>query len=311
MTMQPTLTEPPSKQDRLVTKIEYELGETVRQALADEDVTEIMLNADGTLWTESRSQGMTRVGVMSEVDAKTLIGSIAHSLNEVVHSNDPIVEGTLPGYGSRFEGLLPPVVASPIWVIRKRAGRIFTLDDMLSQGVIKPSQQDELKQAIQTKKNILIAGGTGSGKTTFLNSLVHEITVQYPDERLLIIEDTPEIRCSADNAVLLEATRHVSMNELLKATLRLRPDRILVGEVRGQEALTLLKSWNTGHPGGIATVHASSAPGALLRIQQLAAEAQGPTFDDLEPMVQQTVEVVAVIERQPGGSRCMNELITL
>ena len=144
---------------------------------------------------------------------------------------------------------------------------------MSNQGILSRDQHKTLRIAIATHKNILIAGGTGTGKTTLANALINEISLQFPDERLLIIEDTPELQCHASNKVLLESSKTVSMNDLLRASMRMRPDRILVGEVRGGEALTLLKAWTTGHPGGVATVHASSIEGAALRMQSLAAEA--------------------------------------
>lgn len=289
--------------NRIVEKLRYELGRDVCSALEDADVQEVMRNADGSVWIERHSTGMERIGEMSAVNARMLLSTVAHSLGTVCTAESPIVEGALLVDGSRFEGLLPPACAAPVWCIRKRATQVFTLDDYCTSGMLSESYADLLREAIEKKRNILIAGGTGTGKTTFANALIHAISVQHPEERLVIIEDTPELQCSAANAVLLETTRHVSMTDLLKASMRLRPDRILVGEVRGGEALTLLKSWNTGHPGGVATVHAPDVQGAALRMRSLAAEAGGPTFSDMQQIIDETLDLTVVIERQRDGNR--------
>lgn len=289
--------------DQVAEKLRFELGSPVIQALTDADVQEIMCNSDGRVWVERHSDGVHQVGTMSAVNSLQLLNIVAHSLGTVCTDEKPIVEGALVIDGSRFEGLRPPVVSSPIWNIRKRATKVYTLDDYVKQRVIKPDQACVLRRAISDRKNILIAGGTGTGKTTFANALIVAMVDQHPTERLVIIEDTPELQCSAENSVLLQTSQHISMTDLLKATMRLRPDRILVGEVRDGAALTLLKSWNTGHPGGIATVHASSLVGAALRIRSLAAEAQGPSFSDLQQMVDETLDLIVVMERHKDGTR--------
>ena len=289
--------------EQVAEKLRFELGSPVIQALKDSDVQEIMCNSDGRIWVERHSTGVAPEGTMSAINSLQLLNTVAHSLGSVCTDEKPIVEGALVIDGSRFEGLRPPVVRSPIWTIRKRATKVYTLDDYIDQGVVGSDQAAVLRRAISDRRNILIAGGTGTGKTTFANALIHAIVEQHPTERLIIIEDTPELQCSADNAALLETSTHVSMTDLLKATMRLRPDRILVGEVRDGAALTLLKSWNTGHPGGIATVHANSLVGAALRMQALAAEAQGPSFSDLETMIDETLDLIVVIERHKDGAR--------
>ena len=284
-------------------KLRFELGQVVTQALEDPDIQEIMCNSDGRIWVDHQSEGMKPIGTMSAVDSLQLLNTFAHSLGTICTDEKPIVEGALILDGSRFEGLRPPVVRSPTWTLRKRATRVYTLDDYVDQRVITTHQASVLLTSISERRNILIAGGTSTGKTTFANALIHAIVAQHPTERLVIIEDTPELQCSAENAVLLETSQHVSMTDLLKATMRLRPDRILVGEVRDGAALTLLKAWNTGHPGGVATVHASSLVGAALRMQALAAEAQGPSFSDLEHMVDETLDLTVVLKRHKDGSR--------
>ena len=294
--------------ERIVNKLHYELGSEVCCALDDPEIQEIMCNADGSLWVERHGKGMARIGAMTSVNAKMLVGTVAHSLGTVCNADAPIVEGALVLDGSRFEGLLPPACRAPVWVIRKRATKVYTLDDYGSSGVLTASQVEFMRECIVNRRNLLIAGGTGTGKTTFANALIHAIAEASLDERLVIIEDTPELQCSARNVVMLETTRHVTMTDLLRSTMRLRPDRILVGEVRGGEALTLLKSWNTGHPGGIATVHAQDVPGAALRMRSLAAEAGGPSFRDLERIVDETLDVTVVIAREKDGSRTVIDI---
>lgn len=289
-------------------KLRFELGVDVVSALDDPDVHEVMCNSDGVIWVERRGEGMSRLGAMSAVNARALLGTVAHVLETVVTAESPIVEGCLPLGGERFEGLAPPVSRNPVWTIRKRATKVWTLDDYVTQQVLTETQSLQLREVIAERRNILIAGGTGTGKTTFANALIHEIVRLAPTERLVIIEDTPELQCSAENAVMLETSRSVTMTDLLKASMRMRPDRILVGEVRGGEALTLLKAWTTGHPGGVATVHAESVVGAALRMQSLAAEAGGPTFADLSHFIDETLDLTVVIARDKNGQRLVTDI---
>lgn len=294
--------------EQVETQLRYELGPDVVAAIEDDDVQDIMCNADGTLWVENRTEGMMHIGEMSPVNARKLLGTVAHLLDTVCTAESPIVEGVIPLGGARFEGLLPPTCQAPVWSIRKRATKLWSLDDYVVQEILTYEQRVLLGNAISLHRNILIAGGTGTGKTTLANALIHEISLQFPNERLLIIEDTPELQCQASNKVLLETSKTVSMNDLLRASMRMRPDRILVGEVRGGEALTLLKAWTTGHPGGVATVHASSIEGAALRMQSLAAEAGGPTFADLGRFIDESLDVTVVIERRKDGSRVVTDI---
>src|SRR5262249_30355730 len=152
------------------------------------------------------------------------------------------------------------------------ATRIFTLADYADAGTITSRQRDLIREAALNRKNILVVGGTGSGKTTLVNAIIHLISQEMPGERLLILEDTAEIQCSAPNHVFKRTTDVIDLRRLLRSTMRYRPDRIFVGEVRGGECLDLLKAWNTGHPGGVATVHANGARGGLTRLENLVAE---------------------------------------
>jgi type IV secretion system protein VirB11 len=199
------------------------------------------------------------------------------------------------------------VVPAPTFAIRKKAVAIFTLQDYVSGGVMTPHQCRVIEQAISDHRNILVIGGTGSGKTTLVNAIIHQMVIDNPSERIFIIEDTGEIQCSAENYVQYHTTSDVNMTALLKTTLRMRPDRILVGEVRGPEALDLLMAWNTGHEGGAATLHANTAIAGLSRLAMLISmnpESPKP----IEPLIGEAVHVVVHIARTPNG-RLVQEIL--
>lgn len=289
------------KQHRLLRKLRGELGPQILQALDDTSVVEIMLNSDGQLWIERHGQGMQHIGSMSALNAESLMGTIADALHTVVTRESPILEGELPLDGSRFEGLLPPLVSHPTFAIRKKASVVFTLPEYVEQGVITPSQLQSIQTAILKRSNILVVGGTGSGKTTLTNAIIDGIATSCPDDRLVVIEDTAEIQCNTKNKVMLHTSVNVDMLRLLRATMRLRPDRIVVGEIRGGEALALLKAWNTGHPGGVATVHANNALAGLVRVEQLIAEANSAT--SMKNHIAEAVDLIIAIEKTKTGRR--------
>lgn len=289
-----------NSQSRLVRKLEETLGEQLCAALDDPTVVEIMLNPDGRLFVERLGEGVAAFGQLSTTAAETIIGVVAHALGSQVRTDQPIVSGELPIGGHRFEGLLPPVVASPSFTIRRRASRLIPLQDYVTTGVMTETQASVLRSAIVSRSNIVISGGTGSGKTTLANAVIAEIVETAPADRIVILEDTAEIRCSAENVVALHTSDTVDMNRLLKTTMRLRPDRIVVGEVRDGAALTLLKAWNTGHPGGVTTVHSNTALSALRRLEQLTAEA---SQQPMREVIGEAVDLVVSIERTPKGRR--------
>jgi type IV secretion system protein VirB11 len=268
-----------------------------------------MRNSDGELWIDSRARGLIRLDVtMSDPQAESLLSTVAGLLNRVVNDRHPILEAELPLDGSRIEGLLPPVVPSPVFSIRKRANSVYTLDQYVEEGILTLAQADVLQGAIFGRKNILISGGPGSGKTTLANALIREMEWLAPRaERLLLLEDTYELQCNSPNHVTLHTTENVTLRDLVRAAIRLRPDRIIIGEVRGAEALDLLKAWNTGNPGGCATVHANSAGEALTRLDQLAQEAGVPSQVRL---IASTVHLVVHMERQ-GTSRQVRQLLSV
>nr|WP_260691221.1 P-type conjugative transfer ATPase TrbB [Rhizobium laguerreae] len=290
---------------RLVRKLQDALGDQLCVALDDANVVEIMLNPDGKLFIERLGHGVAPAGEMSSAAAEMVIGTVAHALQSEVDTEQPIISGELPIGGHRFEGLLPPVVTKPAFTIRRRASRLIPLEDYIYAGVMTEYQAATIRSAISTRLNIIISGGTGSGKTTLANAVIQEIVKSAPDDRLVILEDTSEIQCAAENAVLLHTSDTIDMARLLKSTMRLRPDRIVVGEVRDGAALTLLKAWNTGHPGGVATIHSNSAMSALRRLEQLTAEA---SQQPMHEVIGEAVDLVISIERTPRG-RLVRDII--
>jgi P-type conjugative transfer ATPase TrbB len=257
------------RDQRVAEKLQRELGPQICEFLKAPDVVEIAKNPDGALWVERLGHPMERFGYMQPHQAESIIGTVASVYKTTVTRDNPILECELPFDGSRFEALIPPVVLSPTFAIRRKALSVFTLDDYVSKNIMTSAQRDAIRCAVDEHKNILVVGGTGTGKTTLTNAIIDYMSRSHPDERLVIIEDTAELQCSSPNYVALRAVDQVDMLRLLKATMRLRPTRILVGEVRGPEALTLIDSWNTGHPGGVATVHANTASTGLTRVESL------------------------------------------
>ncbi|MGR9060777.1 P-type conjugative transfer ATPase TrbB (plasmid) [Rhizobium leguminosarum] len=285
---------------RLIRKLQDALGEELCFALNDPSVVEIMLNPDGNLFVERLGGGITQAGEMNKSAAEVAIGCVAHVLNTEVDDRKPIVSGELPLGGHRFEGLLPPIVPAPCFSIRRRASQQIRLVDYLTSSAMTADQAFIIRQAIDRRWNIVICGGTGSGKTTLRNAVVAAIADQTPNDRLVILEDTVEIQCAASNAVTLRTSDRVDMAQLLKSTMRLRPDRIIVGEVRDGAALTLLKAWNTGHPGGVATIHSNSAKSALRRLEQLTAEV---SRQPMQAIIGEAVDLIVSINRTPKGRR--------
>ncbi|MBW9069953.1 P-type conjugative transfer ATPase TrbB [Agrobacterium pusense] len=292
---------------RLVRKLQDALGDQLCVALDDTSVVEIMLNPDGRLFIERLGHGVADAGVMAPAAAEVVIGSVAHALQSVADDERPIISGELPIGGHRFEGLLPPIVTGPAFTIRRRAARLIPLDDYVITKVMTEAQASAIRSAIDARMNIVISGGTGSGKTTLANAIIAEIVATAPDDRMVILEDTTEIRCAAENTVSLHTSDTIDMARLLKSTMRLRPDRIIVGEVRDGAALTLLKAWNTGHPGGVTTIHSNTAMSALRRLEQLTAEA---SQQPMQEVIGEAVDLVVSIERTGKGRR-VREVIHL
>lgn len=280
------------------------LGPQIADWLDDAAVVEIMLNPDGRLWLDRLSEGLVDTGSrVSPDDGERIVRLVAHHVGAEVHPGSPRVSAELPETGERFEGLLPPVVAAPAFAIRKPAVAVFSLDDYVRSEIMRARQAELLRRAVADRRNILIAGGTSTGKTTLANALLAEVA--RTGDRVVLIEDTRELQCEAPNLVALRTKDGVaSLAELVRSSLRLRPDRIPIGEVRGAEALDLLKAWGTGHPGGVGTIHAGSALGALRRLEQLIQEA---VVVVPRALVAETVHLIAVLSGR-GDERRLIEL---
>lgn len=287
-------------QERLHKKLKHDLGPVVSQALDDPSVVEIIKNSDGSLWVEKMGRPIEHVSSMSPSEAESIVNTVASALGTTVTESKPYVECELPLNNSRFTGAIRPLVKQPIFSIRKKALRVFSLQEYVESGIVSKNQSNKLVEAVRDRKNILIVGGTGTGKTTFANALIKEIQAVSPNDRVVIIEDTQELQSSVVNTEYLKRTDSIDMDGCVRLTMRLRPDRVIVGEVRGGEALSLLKVWNTGHPGGLATIHADDAMGGLIRLEQLVAEvSQTP----MQSLIASAVGLIVVLQRTSSGRK--------
>ncbi|AZN70048.1 P-type conjugative transfer ATPase TrbB [Georhizobium profundi] len=280
------------------------LGPAIARYLEDPSIVEVMLNPDGRIWVDRLREGLVATGdMLLPADGERIVRLVAHHVGAEVHPGNPRVSAELPETGERFEGLLPPVATAPAFAIRKPAVAVFTLSDYVAAGIMTATQAEVLRLAVERRKNVLVAGGTSTGKTTLTNALLAEVA--KTDDRVVLIEDTRELQCAAPNLVALRTREGIaSLSDLVKSSLRLRPDRIPIGEVRGSEALDLLKAWGTGHPGGIGTIHANTAIGALRRLEQLVQEA---VVTVPRALIADTIDLIAVLSGR-GSARRLAEI---
>ena len=297
-------------------KLRRELGDTVLRQLDNELTEDIPLNPDGSLWVKRMGQGFIRIGDMLATQAASALGTIAAWRGTVLNHERPILETELPLDGSRFEEIVAPVVRRPVFAIRLRPRKIFSLTEYEVAGILShekdPLNQlrkrddflnevrslkhaDVIRAAVRAKKNMLVVGSTGSGKTTLVNGILDSMALLAPNDRVISIEDTTELQCPVRNYLDLRAVGNVTMLDCLRACMRLKPTRIVVGEVRGAEAHTLLKAWNTGHPGGAATVHANDALSGLIRLESLVAEA---TSAPQQALIAEAVDLVVFVDEE-------------
>lgn len=279
----------------------------IQNYMSDPAIIEIMANPDGSVWVDDLRSGQRAVGTIEPFQAESLLNVIASLSGTAITKENPILECELPYDGSRFAGMIPPVVERPIFSVRRKAIQIFSLNDYVATGILSQVQKATIDSWIKARKNILIVGGTSSGKTTLINAVIQAITEHSPEHRLVLLEDTVELQCQASNIVAMRSSRDVSLQALVKATLRHRPDRIIVGEVRGKEAFDLLTAWSTGHPGGVASLHANSAEGAFLRLEQLLELA---TQSPMKSLIGEAVDAIVYIEKTDSG-RKVKKLLTV
>jgi type IV secretion system protein VirB11 len=303
---------------RLETKLKRELGELILGLLADTRTEDILLNPDSSLWVKKMGEGFARAGEMAPTAAMSALSTIAAWRGTAINHNAPILETELPIDGSRFEGIVPPVVRRPVFAIRLRPRRVFSLTEYQETGILTEkadplnrcrtredfasrvrglNHADVIRVAVGAKKNILVVGSTGSGKTTLVNAILDGLAQIAPNDRVISIEDTTELQCPVRNYLDLRAVGSVTMLDCLRACMRLKPTRIVVGEVRGAEAHTLLKAWNTGHPGGAAPVHANDAVSGLIRLESLIAEA---TSAPQQNLIAEAVDLVIFVDEEPA-----------
>lgn len=277
---------------RLLEALKYAFGDVINTHLEDPDIIEIMLNPDKKLWIEKLKTGIEDTGHIIEPELSiSIINTIAHHAKDTITSKNPIISAELPDTGFRFEGIIPPVVKNPTFTIRKKALLIFSLDDYVEMECLSLRQCEVIKKAIKDKKNILVVGGTSTGKTTFTNACIAEI---QKEDRLVIIEDTEELQSKCPNTVFLRTNEFTNMTSCLISTMRLRPERIIVGEVRGKEALDLLTAWNSGHSGGFSTIHSDSADGGLKQLEQYI---QRVSVDKQRELIGKAVNLIIVLQR--------------
>ena len=332
--MQATAQDDQNQANRLLAKLTRELGLVVLAAMADGRTEDIVCNPDSNLWVKRRGEDFHLAGAIGRIEVEALIGTAATMCGAVINRDNPILQTVLALDGSRFEGVVPPVARQASFAIRVRSSHAITLDDYETGGVITHKNDplnywraaedrarfaEEIRgwphraiidRAIFLRKNILVVGATGSGKTTLLNALLASVALNTPGDRVISIEDTPELQCRVANYLDLQAVGKISMLECLRASMRLKPTRIVVGEVRGGEAHTLLKAWNTGHPGGLGTIHANSALLGLTRLESLIAEA---TDAPQQRLIADTIDLVVFIDQEPSlaAGRKIRELLVV
>lgn len=298
---------------RLYEKLHRDLGGEIISLLQNKDLNEIMLNPDGELWVDSALAGLVRISSIKPTQAISIIHTVAGIHSLIVSQQNPKLEAGLPFFksmqGERFSAQIPPIVANPSFCIRKKSNMAFNLDDYVRSGRLAMKQQMVIKKLIYQRKNILVCGGPGSGKTTFTNTLINEAVTVDQKQRFVILEDTPELQCDAANKVSMLTSDRVSMTGLIHAAMRMRPDRILMGEIRGGEALDLLKAWNTGCPGGICTIHANNARDAIQRLLDLAMEANlaSPPIT----LTKHTVDAIVSVTRNNNKKGYIEEILAI
>lgn len=271
------------------------LDDRIKHALTINTIGEISLNSDGNLWFNDESQGWMLAGKINPIQANNFIHALAQWEQKYLNKDTPFLDAILPFDGERINARIPPMTTNVSFNIRKKSIRVFSLDDYLKAQIINENQLITLKQCIKERKNILISGSPGSGKTTFTNAILDEISnIMPPGYRVLLLEQIPELRSKIKNTERYTVTPTCNMNKLLWTAMRSSPDCLVVGEVRDGAALDLLKAWNTGCHGGVATIHANNAHAALQRLLDLSCEVvMNPPYSLLSEAVDIVVHIQA------------------
>ena len=298
---------------RIKNKLNRELG-VLRAYLYEDDVQEIFVNCDGKIFVIRAGKGKEFVGYMSVDNVDGFLASVASSLNTSITKSSPTIDGMLIIDGSRISGEIPPIVTGPSMRIRKHAKTVVELSSFVDNAVMTTEQYEMIQKAIRAKRNIVIVGGTASGKTFLANSILREVSQLTPSDRILTIEDTPELNVVADDYLSWYVTDDVSMQKMLHRALRATPDRIVVGEVRGAEAYQLLKMWNTGHSGGLCTIHSDRGEtDGLMRLERMCGEsdeAKGMPREWIGSLIGNVVHVLINIVNE-GGTRKIHSIINV
>lgn len=276
------------------------------------DISEIYVNDDGIIRYMSGDEGKVKTDIyLSPSQIMAILSYISGEAGKIINEDIPSISTEIKGYGYRFQGEAPPIVKQPQFNIRKKATKIFTLDEYVKNGTLTPYYKDYIENAIIKRKNILVVGGTATGKTTFLNAILEGMARLSPYHRIISLEDLEELQCSADDYSAMFTKQDLgdtggikcNMTYLLKDCMRRSPDRIVVGEVRDGCAYTMLKAWNTGHEGGACTVHANSAIQGLTRIKSLAQE-DPDASGDIRELIGESIDVViSIVHTDLGGGK--------
>jgi len=299
-------------QERILKLLRSSMGEDLNAMLEDPAVTEISINSDGSLWVDRVGVGRRHSGTsVSADDTFRILAIVADAKGEQIGDENPSFDAILPGHGYRFIGTLPPLTPGPSVTIRKKPSRVITLEEYQASGIITQAQGDLLIQACLERQNLIIAGGTGSGKTTLANALLQVMATT--GHRIVTIEDTPELQNSAEDQESMFVVPGLrSMQDCLRAALRMHPDRLIFGEVRGAEVRDMLMAWNTGHRGGLCTIHADAALDALYRIEEMLETI--PNYQPRPRQIARAIQVIVFIQttsdrgRYPAG-RYVSEIV--
>jgi type IV secretion system protein VirB11 len=296
--------------------IREHLGPLINGLLAEPDTTDIILNPpiagepEGRIWVTRLGRNREPVGFMPAEQATRLIGAVASTMGRAVTADEPRIEGHLITDRSRFLGGIPPVSKAPFFCIRRHASQVFTLVQYVEREQMTARQREVIEDAIRRRLNFLVVGGTGAGKTTLLNAIVDAMAKISPAHRFFGIEEVPELQCSASDQTFVSTTDTVSIRDLARTAMRAFPDRILVGEARGAEMFDILMLWNTGHPGGAATIHSDvTAPEAALeRVEFMVSLA---TVAPMQRLIATAVGLIVCVERGADGQRRVCQIVSV